>query len=370
MTTPESPIIVIGGGAMGLATGWALAREGHRPIVLERFEQGHTNGASHGATRNFNDAYDSDVYLRLLTQAETLWHELERESGQPLLQLHGLVTHGDDAIVAAVAAAHARFGRSSTVLSAADAHNRWPGMRFATTALFSPGAGVVRAADALVALERGIRAHGGEVRWSSPVTRVDEETDGVRVELADGSALVAPTVVITAGAWARDLVPASIGLPALRITEETPAHFAPVDPSLPWPSFNHQLPGAGLLGSGLPGSVYGMPTPDEGVKVGFHAVGNVVDPDDRPHLPTWQQELRDYVREWFPGLDPESAQPISCTYTSTPDSAFVLDRIGRIVVGAGFSGHGFKFTPAIGQTLARLATDPDATADPLFRATR
>ncbi|MEZ5213330.1 MAG: FAD-dependent oxidoreductase [Microbacterium sp.] len=107
-----------------------------------------------------------------------------------------------------------------------------------------------------------------------------------------------------------------------------------------------------------------------GVKVGFHGIGDEVDPDARPHLPVLQRELREYVREWFPGLDPDSAVPISCTYTTTPDEAFVLDRVGRVVVGAGFSGQGFKFAPGVGATLAGLALDPAALADPAFRLAR
>ena len=69
----------------------------------------------------------------------------------------------------------------------------------------------------------------------------------------------------------------------------------------------------------------------------------------------------------MPGLDPDSAVPISCTYTSTESEDFVLDRRGRIVVGAGFSGHGFKFTPAVGAVLAEVAADPSARAAEAFR---
>ncbi len=60
------------------------------------------------------------------------------------------------------------------------------------------------------------------------------------------------------------------------------------------------------------------------------------------------------------GLDPDGFDPISCTYTTTPSEDFVLDRVGPIVVGAGFSGHGFKFTPAIGRVLADLVEGASA----------
>ncbi len=180
----------------------------------------------------------------------------------------------------------------------------------------------------------------------------------------DGETLRADVAVVTAGAWTDRLLAGAdpdLRLPPLRVTEESPAHFAAVGPG-PWPSFNH----IGVPGE-RPGGVYGMPTPGEGVKVGFHAVGDEVDPDARPHRPTLQRELREYVREWFPGLDADSAAPISCTYTSTPDAAFVLDRVGPVVVGAGFSGHGFKFAPGVGATLAALALDPSARAAAPFR---
>ena len=102
--------------------------------------------------------------------------------------------------------------------------------------------------------------------------------------------------------------------------------------------------------------------------MGFHLVGPVVDPDARTFRPVPAQaaQLRDYVAEWFPGLDADSAEPLSCTYTSTDSQDFILDRRGRLVVGAGFSGHGFKFTPAVGSVLADLATDDTARAAEAF----
>ena len=47
----------------------------------------------------------------------------------------------------------------------------------------------------------------------------------------------------------------------------------------------------------------------------------------------------------------------TCVYENTPDRDFVIDRRGRIVVGTGFSGHGFKFAPLAGRLLADLALD-------------
>ncbi len=363
------PIVVVGGGVMGLATAWALTRRGERPVVLERFSRGHTRGASHGATRNFNNAYADEHYLDLLALAREGWDALGSPGGEPLLRLHGLVSHGSGAALGGTGFGLADIleqlrerGLPAELLEGAEASRRWPGMRFEDSVLFSPDAGVARAAAALEELERRTVAGGGEVRWRTPVTRIEEDAGGVELHLDSGT-IRADTVVVTVGAWTDALLGDRIPLPPLRVTEESPAHFARRDRDAAWPSFNHFVtPGT------WPANVYGMPTPGEGVKVGFHAVGDQVDPDARPfRIDKHARELADYVREWMPGLDAECAAPISCTYTSTRDEAFVLDRVGRIVVGAGFSGQGFKFAPGVGSVLAGLALDADARAARAFR---
>jgi sarcosine oxidase len=79
--------------------------------------------------------------------------------------------------------------------------------------------------------------------------------------------------------------------------------------------------------------------------------------------------MRDYARRWLPGVVPESAEPERCLYTTTPTTDFVLDRVGPVVVAAGFSGHGFKFAPRIGQLLADMADGSVASA-PRFHLRR
>ncbi|MCW3492299.1 FAD-dependent oxidoreductase [Microbacterium sp. SSM24] len=368
----RSAFVVVGGGAMGLAATWQLARAGHEVTLLERFERGHPLGASHGATRNFNNAYGEDHYLDLLQAARAGWDDLARATGEPLLRLHGLVTHGDDATVGHVHAALTERGERADVMSAAEARTRWTGMRFDGDVLFTPEAGVVRADAALEALERAARAAGADIRFGHAVLGIEETGEGVRIAVDAGGErydLGADTVVVAAGAWTTALVGGALPLPRLTVTEESPAHFRPRSDLDVWPSFNHLVSGDAPGHAPNPGHVYGMPTPGEGVKVGLHHVGAVVDPDRRTlrPVPELAARLHDYVAEWFPGLDPDSAAPISCTYTSTESEDFVLDRRGRIVVGAGFSGHGFKFTPAVGAVLAALATDDAAHAAAPFR---
>ena len=358
MSADAAEVAVVGGGVMGLATAWELTRRGLRPVVLERFARGHHEGASHGATRNFNNAYDQDHYLDLLVRSREGWDALGEVDGEPLLRLHGLVTHGAMDL-SSVARRLGERGIHAEMLSPADAAARWAGMRFDDDVLFSRDAGVARASAALGELERRIVAGGGDVRWETHVQEITETDAGVLLTLADGP-MRADVAVITVGAWSERMLP-SLGLPRLTVTEESPAHFSPTG-AAEWPSFNHYTDP-----DRHPATVYGMPTPGEGVKVGFHRVGDEADPDARPHRAAHADALAEYVREWMPGLDPASAVPVSCTYTSTDDGTFVLDRRGRLVVGAGFSGHGFKFAPGIGALLADLALDPSARAAEPFR---
>jgi glycine/D-amino acid oxidase-like deaminating enzyme len=57
----------------------------------------------------------------------------------------------------------------------------------------------------------------------------------------------------------------------------------------------------------------------------------------------------------LPGYDPRPVRTERCIYDNTPDEDFILDQAGRIIVGSGTSGHGFKFGPLLGDWLASLA---------------
>ena len=69
------------------------------------------------------------------------------------------------------------------------------------------------------------------------------------------------------------------------------------------------------------------------------------------------------VRRLLPTLDPEPVATERCVYDNSADTDFVLDRVGRIVVGCGTSGHAFKFGPLLGELLADLAEGADPPVD-------
>jgi sarcosine oxidase len=369
--------VVIGGGAMGSAAAWALARRGREVTLLERFGPGHRNGASHGATRNLNLAYSDPDYVAMLAESVRLWTELEADCGEQLLARTGVVNHGTDRGLGGVRRALRAAGLRAEFLPAEEAAERWRGIRFDQQVLHTPDGGQLNPDRALPALQRLAAGNGAVVRHHVRVVEVAVLDGGVRLTVeADGrtEVLSARQAVVTAGAWTAkllataNLASGAAALPRLTVTQEQPAHFAVTDEAAVWPGFNH-VPGTGAEYAGWYSPVYGMPTPGEGVKAGWHGVGPVVDPDRRSFMPEPRQlaALQNYARRWLPGVDADSLTAISCTYTTTRDENFILDRIGPLVVGAGFSGHGFKFTPVIGRILADLATGT-GTAPAIFSA--
>jgi sarcosine oxidase len=136
------------------------------------------------------------------------------------------------------------------------------------------------------------------------------------------------------------------------VTQEQVVHFPTRAPGVEWPSFIHWAAAGGT-------AKYGLRTPGEGVKVGGHHEGAVTHPDERGWElhPDRLAEVVAYVDRWLPGLDPQPRAGTTCLYTTTPSEDFLLDRIGPLVVGSACSGHGFKFAPLVGRTLAALATE-------------
>ncbi len=328
---------MVGAGAMGSATAWQLARRGRSVALVEQFEPGHDRGSSHGATRIFRLAYRDPTYLRLAVEAQRSWRELEEDSGETLLELTGQLDHGAPAAIEQIAGHLDAAGFVAERLGPDEAAERWPGMRFDRAVVHSPDGGRVFADRTVATLQRRAAELGAEVAFDEPVERVEVLGDEARITTSRRT-LRARTVVVAAGPWAREVAPATIPLPELTVSVERPVHFAPRDPSMRWPSFLHHLDGAATA---LDFGAYGLETPGEGVKVGVD------------HAPDVEAVVA-YAEQWHPGLVPVPVSSTTCRFTSTPDEHFVLDRHGPVVVCSPCSGHGFKFTPIIGELAADL----------------
>ena len=129
------------------------------------------------------------------------------------------------------------------------------------------------------------------------------------------------------------------------------------------PTFYFEMPPNVGHVSNVPQTFYGFPSLDGQVlKVAQHSGGELVaDPllVDRQLHDADIQPIANFLRTCLPGVRSQPARHSTCLYTVTPDRHFVVDRhpeFSNVVIGCGFSGHGFKFTSVLGSVFADLAT--------------
>ena len=357
----EAEVAVVGAGVMGLATARALARGGHDVVLLEQFRFGHARGSSHGSSRVFRLAYYEPEWVRFAREALSLWRELEVETGGRLLELPGSLDLGGDA--EALGACLDECGAAHEVLDAAEVERRFGLSAESGPAVLQPDGGVVYAERALEALLASARVHGARLVEETKAVALEQDGEAVRV-LTAGGVVIARAAVVTAGAWARELLAtAGVELP-VAATRETVAYFRlGVDGVVP-SVIDWATPDPGEWGLPRSGSqLYALHAGPGLLKGGLNQSGRETDPDEEGEPdPTVVRCVADWAARVFPLEHNEPLSAEACLYTSTADESFVLERHGRLVVGSPCSGHGFKFAPAVGARLAALAVDALAEA--------
>jgi sarcosine oxidase len=353
----DADTVVVGAGIVGVATARALAATAFSVVLLERFEIGHAHGSSHGTSRIFRLNYADERFVRLARAAGDEWRALERERGERLIERVGALDLGPQAT--ATARALSACGVPHEALSAAAVADRWPILLEPDeTAVFQADGGFLRADRAHVALLDAALEGGVELRERVAVTELALGRGSVRVGLGEGE-LTAGAVVVTAGAWAPGLLETvGIDLPVVPTRETVVYLDLPGAEHLP-PVIDYAgIPGPAEGGiSRVGNSTYALAAPGRGLKAGLHHSGPVADPGDAADP---DETVADWVARWsarrFADVGAAQAKE-TCLYTNTADESFVLERHGRVIVGSACSGHGFKFAPVVGRTLATLARE-------------
>jgi sarcosine oxidase len=357
-------VIVVGLGGMGSAAAYHLASRGQRVMGLERFEPVHRHGSSHGGSRIIRQSYFEDpAYVPLLLRAYDLWDRLARDSGQDVITRTGGVFLGrpDSRTVAGSLRAARQWNLPHEVLDAAEVRARFPTLSPGNdeVGLVEANAGFVRPEATVAAHLRLAQRHGADLRYQTPVLRWEVQPGaGVRVWTGD-STYTADRLVICPGAWAPDIL-ADLDIP-FAVERQVMYWFQPdsgVTAFLPdrHPIYIHEDPG------GI--QVYGFPAidgADGGAKAAFFRRGRVCTAEtiDREVHPDEVQTMAAHLKAVVPSLPGRFLRAVPCLYTNTPDEHFVIGthpRHPEVTVACGFSGHGFKFVPVVGEVLADLVT--------------
>jgi sarcosine oxidase len=358
-------VIVVGLGGMGSAAAYHLAARGQRVLGLEKFGPAHDRGASHGGSRITRQSYfEGPDYVPLLLRAYELWEQLAHDSGRDVIGLTGGVMAGlpESRTVSGSRQSAEQWGLAHEMLDAGELRRRFPTMKPNPdeVALFEPKAGFVRPEETVVAHLSLAGAKGADLHFHEPmVSWRPVSGGGVEVRTETGT-YTAGRLVVSPGPWAPQLL-TELGIP-FSIERQVMYWFQPTGGVDPFRPGRHPI----YIWEDAAGTqVYGFPAidgPDGGAKIAFFRRGGI------PTTPeTIDREVHDdeiaamagAAGSHLPDLPGRFLNAKTCLYSNTPDEHFVIARHPgheAVTVACGFSGHGFKFVPVVGEILADLAT--------------
>jgi glycine/D-amino acid oxidase-like deaminating enzyme len=395
-------LVVLGGGLVGMAAAEAAARLGGDRVRVELYEAaavGHPGGASIDVNRVLRHAHGDEAhYTRWSIEAVGHWRDLEERSGRTLLLQSGMLwmVHADDrpflhgglerplfgaglSFLQASQRTMQALGLRCELLDGAEVRRRYPlyadpGLG---TTLLDAEAGVLMARDSVIALRDLAVRQGVAVHEQMRAVRVRPTPGACAVEFADGSGVEADAVLLAVNGWTQELLldlDARLGADrgaqadrarlGLHVTEQPVYHTVPRREV-----YEQFLPDRFPIAAFLNTRFNIFPATAGVVKVscddGSRLIGS---PDDRRLAPApYRDEMLAYLEQQVPALQGAAVvQERACFYDRSPDDDFILDQWdpdARLILACGFSRHGFKFGPLLGDRLARYCLTGHPTAD-------
>lgn len=363
--TPD--VVVVGAGVFGTFTALRLLERGLSVILLDAYGPGNSRASSGGETRILRIGHDDrELYARWGIKGREQWRAYEQQWGRQLFLPTGQLevaprwTKGMEETKRSYERLHVDF----EVLKPDELVKRWPqihpeGIEIAT---FEPGAGVLKAREAVMAAAHAFQQKGGTLR----ITRAQPgSTSGQSMEnvlLSSGERLAASHIVFACGPWLGKVLPEVVGT---RIT--TPRREVIFFGT---PSGDDRFSSPNMPPVREPPRFFTFPSIEgRGFKISIGGTSQQIDPDTEERFVSTDlaKKAHDLMSFRFPGL---KGQPVVetrvCQYENTADTHFLVDRHPELenvwIVGGG-SGHGFQHGPILGEYVAdRLMgrpTDPE-----------
>ncbi len=367
-------VIVIGGGAIGLAAAYHATAQGARVVVLEQAGFSNQDSSSAGATRQFRIQYSEDYMARLVLQSIPYWEELQKHSRAPLLSDVGSIWFGDPDVsgsegqIKQAMEVMKRLKIPFEPLTAEQVEQRYgfAGLPRNYLGFFQKGGGTINVPLSLEVMLTQIQASGRATLCPrQSVKAVKSSADGVLVATANGDLYRAGKLILAIGPCSnrlRNLLDIHLDL---TIWQMVSCYFKKRKPTVDFPSwfvFEEEKPDdAGLY--------YGfeeVPWSNPGyIRVAPAFAKHVIrDPDERTPEPDPGDIAltSQWVGRHMPGLDPTPSFTSSClaALPIDPDKKMFLDFAPgsipgsrNIVIFAG--GWAYKFVPLLGRICADLA---------------
>src|ERR1700731_28407 len=355
-------VAIVGLGGMGSAIAAHCAARGASVIGLEQFQPVHDLGSSHGKSRMIRKAYFEDpAYVPLVIRAYELWRKLEQESGEEILQLTGVLSVGEESseIISGTRRAAKDHGLALESLSRGKVKARYPTLELLKdeAVIFEPDGGVLNPERAVAAHLQVAQAQGAKLHFGVAMKNWQVSDKGFELQLSDGTQVVASKLVLSLGPWFQETLE-SFGV-RIRVQRNVQAWFSSETNAYDASRFPAFL----LNRRGLAAPLYGFPDFGDGVKAAYHGLGDLTDAEHVDRTVNFSRDVEPIARElekWLPGAAGTLREAKPCMYTLTPDGNFVIDvhpKYKGVTLCGGFSGHGFKFAPVIGEIGADLALD-------------
>ncbi|HAZ07689.1 MAG TPA: hypothetical protein DCZ01_04010 [Elusimicrobia bacterium] len=353
--------VVVGGGIMGVQAAWHLANLGQNVTLLDQFDIPNQWAASGDHLRVFRLTYGKDAfYTEMALKSLPMWLELNALSEDMLLQQNGVLelANKEDGYEAHSMALLKERNIKCERLDPAAFRRLYPmyNPKAFKWALFHPEGGMIWANRAVSATASIAQRKGVRLRSGVKVVSLVREKGRLRgVKDAAGKVWEAENFLFACGQWNREVLK-GMGIP-LKVAKQEQIFLRPL--------FNRgryrpeHFPVFANQASGF----YGFPVHIHGfIKLGDHRKGPAVKKvkldDLRTLSPKFEKSCRAFLKRFMPELAPFTEfEGHVGWYDYTPDNDFILDRLPGLpnaYLAAGFSGHGFKFAPIVGKSMAEL----------------
>nr|WP_268257315.1 FAD-binding oxidoreductase [Streptomyces longispororuber] len=362
MEVAKGPVVVVGGGVMGVAVAFHLAEAGVRDVVV--VERGVLGGGSSGKPIGGVRAQFSDpVNVALGARSLRAYGEFGRRPGGDIgLRRVGylflLDREQDVAAFTAGVEVQARMGVRSRVVGPEEAGALCPYVRTEglLAGVYSAGDGHARPGAVVAGYARAAAALGVSFRTGVRVTGMELDGGRVAAVRTDHGVIPCGAVVCAAGAWSAAVGDmAGVELPVRPLRRQI-AFTAPLVPPPPRTPFTIDFSSTAYFHNGDGGALLiGLADPRQ--EEGF----------DTSWTDDWVELFRAVARRRMPALaGVDVVGGWAGLYEVTPDRNALIGRDPRVpnfLYATGFSGHGFLQAPAVGEVVRDLYLEREPVVD-------